>query len=212
MPPGAPPGERWRIAAELGRIAPRFDRSIRVRSCGGQFAAFVTGAPALGRDASSSLDRPATGCECISTLLMQPHRATSTLEPDMPGTLSDLGRRERQIMDIVIRRGRASAAEVLADLPDPPSYSSVRSMLRLLEEKGHLVHEWDGPRHAYRPTGSPEQLRRSAVRHLLRTFFSNSMESAVAAMLGAGEKPPSDEELKRLTRLIAETRRKRGRS
>ena len=130
----------------------------------------------------------------------------------MPGTLSDLGRRERQIMDIVIRRGRASAAEVLADLPDPPSYSSVRSMLKLLEEKGHLAHEWDGPRHAYRPTGSPEQLRRSAVRHLLRTFFSNSMESAVAAMLGAGEKPPSEDELKRLTKLIADARRKRGRS
>jgi predicted transcriptional regulator len=115
-------------------------------------------------------------------------------------------------MDIVIRRGRASAAEVLADLPDPPSYSSVRSMLRLLEDKGYLVHEWDGPRHAYRPTGSPEQLRRSAVRHLLRTFFSNSMESAVAAMLGAGERPPSDEELERLSKLITEARRKRGRS
>jgi len=130
----------------------------------------------------------------------------------MPGTLSDLGRRERQIMDIVIRRGRASAAEVLADLPDPPSYSSVRSMLKLLEEKGYPAHEWDGPRHAYRPTGSPEQLRRSAVRHLLRTFFSNSMESAVAAMLGAGEKPPSEDEIKRLTKLIADARRKRGRS
>ena len=130
----------------------------------------------------------------------------------MGNTLTDLGRRERQIMDIVIRRGRASAAEVLADLPDPPSYSSVRSMLRLLEEKGHLVHEWDGPRHAYRTTGSPDQLRRSAVRHLLRTFFSNSMESAVAAMLGSGERPPSDDELKRLTKLIAGARRKRGRS
>ena len=154
---------------------------------------------------------PPEGCECISTLLMQPHLFDGDL-PHMTHALSDLGRRERQIMDIVIRRGRASAAEVLADLPDPPSYSSVRSMLRLLEEKGHLVHEWDGPRHAYRPTGSPEQLRRSAARHLLRTFFSNSMESAVAALLGAGERPPSDEELKRLTKLIAEARRKRGRS
>src|SRR5499427_1826754 len=129
----------------------------------------------------------------------------------MPNTLPDLGRRERQIMDIVIRRGRATAAEVLADLPDPPSYSSVRSMLRLLEEKGHLRHEWDGPRHAYRPTGNPEQIRRSAARHLLRTFFSNSMESAVAAMLGAAERPPSDEELKRMSRMITEARRKRGR-
>ena len=130
----------------------------------------------------------------------------------MTSNLTDLGRRERQIMDIVIRRGRASAAEVLADLPDPPSYSSVRSMLKLLEEKGHLRHEWDGPRHAYSPTAHPDHIRRSAARHMLRTFFSNSMESAVAAMLGAGERPPSDDELKRLSRLIAEARRKRGRS
>ena len=118
----------------------------------------------------------------------------------MTSNLTDLGRRERQIMDIVIRRGRASAAEVLADLPDPPSYSSVRSMLKLLEEKGHLRHEWDGPRHAYRPTAHPDHIRRSAARHMLRTFFSNSMESAVAAMLGAGERPPSDDELKRLSK------------
>ncbi|TMQ65710.1 MAG: BlaI/MecI/CopY family transcriptional regulator [Candidatus Eisenbacteria bacterium] len=130
----------------------------------------------------------------------------------MPSLLSELGRRERQIMDIVIRRGRATAAEVLADLPDPPSYSSVRSMLRLLEEKGHLRHEWEGPRHAYRPTANPDHIRRSAARHLLRTFFSNSMESAVAAMLGAADHPPSEEELKRLAKLIAEARRKRGRS
>jgi BlaI family transcriptional regulator, penicillinase repressor len=126
--------------------------------------------------------------------------------------LSDLGRRERQIMDIVIRRGRATAAEVLADLPDPPSYSSVRSMLRLLEEKGYLRHEWDGPRHTYHPKGDPDHLRQSAMRHLLHTFFSNSMESAVAAMLGASDQPPSEEELKRLSRLIANARRKRGRS
>jgi predicted transcriptional regulator len=130
----------------------------------------------------------------------------------MPGTLSNLGRRERQIMDIVIRRGRATAAQVLADLPDPPSYSSVRSMLRLLEDKGHLRHEWDGPRHAYRPTGNRDLMRRSAMRHLLRTFFDNSMESAVAAMLGAAEQRPSEQELKRLTKLIADARRKRGSS
>ena len=129
----------------------------------------------------------------------------------MPGTLSDLGRRERQIMDIVIRRGQASAAQVLADLPDPPSYSSVRSMLKLLEEKGHLRHEWDGPRHAYRPTAHPDHIRRSAARHLLRTFFSNSMESAVTAMLGAGDTPPSEAELKRLSKLIAHARKGRTR-
>jgi predicted transcriptional regulator len=115
-------------------------------------------------------------------------------------------------MDIVIRRGRVTAAEALADLPDPPSYSSVRSMLRLLEDKGFVRHEWDGPRHVYLPAADPRQIRRSAARHLLRTFFGNSMELAVAAMLGAADRPPSDDELKRLARLIAGARRKRGRS
>src|SRR5262249_42100515 len=126
--------------------------------------------------------------------------------------LSELGRRERQIMDVIIRRGHATAAEVLNDLPDPPSYSSVRGMLRLLEEKGFLRHAWDGPRHVYRPSEDPEQIRRSAMRHLLRPFFSNSMESAVAAMLGAGDKPPSEAELKRLSQLIAHARKGRTHS
>jgi predicted transcriptional regulator len=128
-----------------------------------------------------------------------------------PLPLESLGRRERQIMDVVIRRGRATAAEVRSELPDPPSYSSVRGMLRFLEDKGLLRHEWDGPRYAYLPTGDPEQTRRSAARHLLRTFFNDSMESAVVAMLGVAEKRPSDEELKRLARLIEQARRKGGR-
>ncbi len=130
----------------------------------------------------------------------------------MAKPLSELGRRERQIMDIIIRRGRASAAEVLDELPDPPGNSSVRSMLRLLEEKGYLRHAWEGPRHVFCPTGDPEQIRRSAARHVLETFFSNSMESAVVAMLGAAERPPSDDDLKRLASIIAQARRKRGRS
>ena len=128
----------------------------------------------------------------------------------MPDTLDDLGRRERQIMDILFRRGQATAAEVLADLADPPSYSAVRGMLRLLEEKGHVQHEWSGPRHVFSPTHDREEAQRSAARHLLRTFFNNSMESAVAAMLGAGEQPPTAEELRRLTRLIEQTRRRNG--
>ena len=128
----------------------------------------------------------------------------------MRNPLSDLGRRERQIMDILHRRGHATAADVLADLPDPPSYSTVRAMLRLLEKKGYVRHEWEGPRHVHRPTGNPEQARRSAVRHMLQTFFGNSMESAVAAMLGASEKPLSDEELDRLAGVIDQARRKRG--
>jgi BlaI family transcriptional regulator, penicillinase repressor len=128
----------------------------------------------------------------------------------MRNPLSDLGRRERQIMDILHRRGHATAAEVLADLPDPPSYSSVRTMLRLLEKKGYARHEWDGPRHVHRPTGNPDQVRRSAVRHLLTTFFNGSMESAVVTMLGAREKPLSDDELRRLSSIITRARRKGG--
>ena len=130
----------------------------------------------------------------------------------MLNPLSQFGRRERQIMDIVFRRGRATAADVHRELPQPPSYSSVRSMLRLLEDKGFLRHEWEGPRHVYRSTADPDKIRRSAARHLLRTFFNNSMESAVAAMLGGAEKPPSDEELKRMAKLIGEARRRRERS
>jgi predicted transcriptional regulator len=123
--------------------------------------------------------------------------------------LSQLGRRERQIMDVGVRLGRASAADVHQQLPDPPSYSAVRAMLRLLEDKGFLRHEWDGPRHVYRSTADPDKLRRTAARHLLQTFFNNSMESAVAAMLGGAEEPPSDEELKRMARLISQARRRR---
>ena len=130
----------------------------------------------------------------------------------MSGSLTELGRRERQIMDVVIRRGRATAAQVLRDLPDPPTYSAVRGMLRILETKGFVRHEWDGPRYVYLPTADPDQVRRSAVRHLLSTFFNNSMESAVTAMLGAGDRTLSDDELKRLGRLIEQKRRKRGRS
>ena len=129
----------------------------------------------------------------------------------MAHLFSELGRRERQIMDIIVRLGRTTAGEVMKNLPDPPSNSSVRSMLRLLEEKGFLRHDWEGPRHVFRSAGDPEQIRRSAVRHFLRTFFDGSMESAVAAMLGVVEKPLTDEELVRVARLVENARRKRGR-
>ena len=127
----------------------------------------------------------------------------------MKHPLSQLGRREREIMDVVFRLGRASAAEVHQHLVDPPTYSAVRAMLRLLEDKGFLRHEWEGPRHVYRSTADPDRLRRSAARHLLQTFFNNSMESAVAAMLMGAKEPPTDEELKRITRLITQARRQR---
>ena len=129
----------------------------------------------------------------------------------MPKPLSELGRRERQIMDVLIRRDRATAAEVLDDLPDPPSYSSVRSMLKLLETKGYVTHEWEGPRHVYRPAEDPDRIRQGAARHLLDTFFNNSMESAVAALLGAADGPLSDQDLRRLSQLIDQARKKGGR-
>jgi predicted transcriptional regulator len=115
-------------------------------------------------------------------------------------------------MDVLFQRERATAAEVLADLPDPPSYSAVRGMLRLLEEKGFVRHEWDGPRHVYSPTGNPAKMRRSAARHLLRTYFNSSMDSALAALLGAAEQPLSDADFARLDEVIEHARAGRRRS
>ena len=113
-------------------------------------------------------------------------------------------------MDILVRRRRATAAEVLADLPDQPSYSAVRSMLRLLEEKGYVRHEWDGPRYVFLPTADPANLQRAAVRHLVETFFDNSTESAVVALLGE-EKALTKDQLDRLAKLIAQAKKNGGR-
>jgi BlaI family penicillinase repressor len=128
---------------------------------------------------------------------------------DMANPLGGLGRRERQIMDVLFQLGQASAAQVREALPDPPSYSAVRGMLRLLEEKGFVKHDWDGPRHTYRPTADPAQAQSSAARHLLQTFFNNSMESAVAAMLGVADRQLTSEELDRLSQLIEQARRRK---
>lgn len=128
----------------------------------------------------------------------------------MVKSLSELGRRERQIMDIVVRRGRATAADVLADLPDPPSYSSVRGMLRLLEDKGYVSHEWEGPRYVYLP-GEPARLRHDAVRHLVKTFFNDSTESAVVALLGPHGNSLTREQLDRLGDLIEQAKKRGGR-
>ena len=130
----------------------------------------------------------------------------------MASPYESLGRRERQIMDVLFREGQATAAEVRAALSDPPSYSSVRSMLRLLETKGFVTHQWDGPRHVYHPTANPAQLRRSAARHMLSTFFDDSMVTAVSALLGAAQSPLTDDELDRLSRLIEAARQKGTRS
>ncbi|HLT45864.1 MAG TPA: BlaI/MecI/CopY family transcriptional regulator [Rubricoccaceae bacterium] len=118
-----------------------------------------------------------------------------------------LSRRERQIMDIVYRLERATAAEVMERLPDPPSYSAVRAMLRILEEKGHLKHGQDGPRYVYEPTVAPEQASRSALRHVLRTFFDGSAVQAMAALLDETGEELSESELDRLAALIDEAKR-----
>ena len=117
-----------------------------------------------------------------------------------------LSRRERQIMDVIYRRGRATAAEVLDDLPDPPSYSSVRSALRLLEDKGALRHEMDGPRYIYLPTVSRDRARRNALGHVVRTFFNDSAEQVVNSLVE--DERLSADELDRLARLIAQARKR----
>jgi predicted transcriptional regulator len=118
----------------------------------------------------------------------------------------DLGRRERQIMEVIYRLGRASASEVRAQIADPPSYSAVRGMLRLLEEKGHLQHAVDGIRHVYFPTVARDDMRESAMKHVVRTFFAGSVSAAMASLLDATEEPPTDEDLDALSRLIAQAR------
>ena len=123
---------------------------------------------------------------------------------------SPLSRRERQIMEIVYRRGEATAAEVLSDLPDPPTYSAVRGLLRILVEKQHLRHREDGPRYVYSPVVTREKARSKAIGDLLDTFFDGSAAQAAAALLGSTRRKLSAEELDELDALIADAR-SRGR-
>jgi predicted transcriptional regulator len=118
-----------------------------------------------------------------------------------------LTRRERQIMDILFRRGRATAAEVMAELPGEPSYSTVRTQLRVLEDKGHARHEEDGVRFIYMPAVARHAARKSALRHLVETFFDGSSEKAVAALLGGEGAKLSDDQLDRIADLIAKARK-----
>ena len=124
---------------------------------------------------------------------------------------SVLTRRERQIMDILFRRGRATAAEVLEELPGQTSYSTVRTQLRVLEEKGHVRHAEEGLRYVYMPAVARRAARTSALRHLLDTFFAGSTEKAVAALLGGEGARLSDEELDRITELVAKARKEGSR-
>jgi predicted transcriptional regulator len=116
-----------------------------------------------------------------------------------------LTRREREIMDILHRRGRATAHEVLEDLADPPSYSAVRTFLRLLEEDGHIRHEQDGPRYIYMPTVARRDAQRSAMAHLVDTFFDGSIEEAVSSLVSKSKL--STDELDRIAALIAKAKK-----
>lgn len=120
-----------------------------------------------------------------------------------------LSRRERQIMDVLYQRGQASVSDVLAALGGKPHYSTVRAQLRVLEEKGHLRHEEHGLRYVYFPTVPRDVARRSALRHLVETFFGGSTERVVAALLGGEVARISPEELDRLARMIAKSRKER---
>ena len=126
-------------------------------------------------------------------------RTRSATRAAMP---SDLGRRERQIVDVVYRLGRATVAEVLAELPDPPSYSAVRGMLNLLEEKGHLRHVSEGLRYVYLPVVAAEHASRSAMAHVVRTFFAGSAADAATALFELPDRKWTRDELDQLNQLV----------
>ena len=125
----------------------------------------------------------------------------------MAGPLhSKLSRRERQIMDILFRRGRAPASVVREELPGDPSSSTVRTQLRILEQKGHVRHDEEGLRYVYRPVTPRRTARRSALRHLVETFFDGSAEQAVAALLGGEARRLTEPELERIARVVSHAR------
>jgi BlaI family penicillinase repressor len=125
-----------------------------------------------------------------------------------PQAPSQLSRRERQIMDVLYQRGRATAAEVRDGLPDPPSYSAVRALLKILEDKGHIRHEVDGPRYVYAPTVARDRAKRSALKHVLQTFFDGSASQVMAALFELGPRDLDEEQIERMRNLIDEARRK----
>ena len=139
----------------------------------------------------------------------QPVNTLTSIRRTMPKPrpLDQLGRRERQIMDILFRRRRATAAEVQAELPEAVSNSTVRGMLRYLAGKGYVRHEQDGPRYVYSPVDRPEVASRSALRHLLATFFPSSPSAAIAALLDLNEEPLSEDEYRRLRDLLEQARK-----
>jgi len=126
----------------------------------------------------------------------------------MPHIPADtLSRRERQIMDVLHRIPSATAAVIRHELPSPPSYSAVRALLRILEEKGHVRHHADGPRYVYEPVAPRAALQKSALRHMVRTFFSGSTEDAVTALIDAADTKLTRKQLDDLARRITAARR-----
>jgi predicted transcriptional regulator len=121
---------------------------------------------------------------------------------------NSLGARERQILDAIFRAGEASVGDVLRQLPDPPSYSAVRTMIRLLEKKGFLKHRVDGMKYVYRPTQSLGTASKSALRHVLKTYFRGSATDALAAILDVSSDELRDEDLARMAQLIEQARRR----
>ncbi len=118
----------------------------------------------------------------------------------------NLSRRERQIMDILYQRGRATAAEIHQALPDAPTYSAVRAKLRVLEEKGHVTHEEQALKYVYLPTIKRDTARKSAIRHLVSTFFEGSVEQTVAALLDLSSSNLSVQDLDRISQLVEEAK------
>ena len=116
-----------------------------------------------------------------------------------------LSRRETQIMDVIFHLGEATAADIVERLPDPPSYSSIRALLVILEEKGHLTHHKEGARYIYNPTLSADKAKQSALSHLVKTFFSGSPQQVVATLLSTNDLSPED--LDELAKLIEEARK-----
>jgi BlaI family penicillinase repressor len=127
----------------------------------------------------------------------------------MPAQFTHLSRRERQIMDILYRAGRGTVAEVRSRLPDPPSYSAVRAMLRILEEKGHVRHEHDAARYIFVPMIKRDAAKRSALRHVINTFFEGSASQVMAALVEMSGRGLDQDELARLRQVIDEAKKRR---
>jgi BlaI family penicillinase repressor len=126
---------------------------------------------------------------------------------DPVSVLGGLSRRERQIMEILYQRGKVSAADVREAMPDAPSYSAVRAMLRILEEKGHVKHQAEGLKYVYVPTVARDKAKRTAVKHLMETFFNGSPEHVVAALLDVSSTKLTGDELDRMSQLIDRARK-----